>query len=103
MNTNLYILFPILLSDIVNPVLFAGVVLALGTARPFRYSLSLLCSDVVTYFVAGLFIALGLEAILNFLKNPRPIDFYIELVIGLVLLYVGMRAVFPGNSYREKP
>ena len=81
-------LFPILLVDIANPVLFALMVFAAGTKRPVLNSSSLLIGHTLAYFVAGIVIALGLEQISDVLENPKRIDFALGGVIGALLIWV---------------
>jgi len=81
---------PILVSDVLNPVLLAGVIFGLGSRRPFLNSTLLLLGWFVTYFAAGILLALGLDAIIDFFKTPRPIDFVIETVLGLLLIGLGV-------------
>ena len=80
-------LFPILLVDIANPVLFALMVFAAGTKRPVLNSSSLLIGHTLAYFAAGIAIAFGLEQISDFLENPRRIDFALGGVIGALLVW----------------
>ena len=54
-------LVPILLTDIVNPVLFAFMVYAVSTDRPIANSSALLLGHTVAYFVVGIVLATGLE------------------------------------------
>jgi hypothetical protein len=71
------VLFPILLTDIVNPVLFAFMVYAAGTGRPVLLSSSMLLGHTAAYFSAGIVLALFMESIATRLANPRMIDFVI--------------------------
>lgn len=79
---------PILLVDILNPVLFGFMVLAAGTARPILHSSMLLFGHTTAYFVAGILLANGLESIADRLENPKDVDFLISLLVGLVCLAV---------------
>jgi cytochrome c biogenesis protein CcdA len=82
------VLFPILLTDVVNPVLFAFMVYAAGSDRPVLLSSSMLLGHTAAYFSAGIVLALFMESIAARLANPRVIDFVIELILGLALLWV---------------
>ncbi len=82
------ILFPVLLTDVVNPVLFAFMVYAAGGGRPVLHSASMLLGHTVAYFSAGIVLALSMESISTRLANPRLIDFIIELILGLALLWL---------------
>lgn len=84
------ILFPILLTDVVNPVLFAFMVVAAASKRPVLTSSSMLLGHTVAYFSAGIVLAVFMETISEFFSNPRRIDFIIEIIIGLVLLWVAL-------------
>ncbi|MCA9016467.1 MAG: GAP family protein [Planctomycetaceae bacterium] len=82
-------LIPVLMADVINPVLFAFLVYAAGTNRPVVNSCGVLLGHTLAYYVAGVVIALGIESISNRLSNPQQIDYIIGLVIGLILLVVG--------------
>lgn len=85
------VFLPILLADIINPVLLAAVIFALGNRKPILFSTMVLLGWLVVYFGSGIVIAIGLESIMSFLNNPRPIDFYIELVVAALLLMFGLK------------
>jgi cytochrome c biogenesis protein CcdA len=80
-------LAPLLIVDVLNPVLFALMVLAVSSAKPIANSIALLSGHTLAYFISGVFIALGLEQITDRLGDPLPVDFIIELGIGLLLLW----------------
>lgn len=82
-------LIPVLIADVVNPVLFAFLVYAAGTNRPVVNSCGVLLGHTLAYYVAGVVIAIGIESISNRLSNPQQIDYIIGMVIGLILLWVG--------------
>lgn len=86
------ILIPILFADVFNLVLFAFLVYAAGTSRPVLNTTMALIGHTVAYFLAGILVALGLEQIADRLANPRTIDFVIELVVALLLLWVAFRS-----------
>jgi len=83
-------LTPLLVVDVINPVLFALLVVAIGTNRPIANSTAFLAGHTVSYLVAGIIIALGLNQITDRLNNPLPVDFVIELLIGLLLLWAAL-------------
>ncbi|MBT8127246.1 MAG: hypothetical protein HKP12_01005 [Gammaproteobacteria bacterium] len=91
MNDLWAVLVPILLADIVNPVLFAFLVYAAGTKKPVSTSTALLLGHTAAYFAAGIVIAIGLEQIENRLVNPKPVDFAFEFFVGVLLLWIGTR------------
>lgn len=82
-------LIPILIADLVNPVLFAFLVYAAGTNRPVVNSCAVLLGHTLAYYVAGVVIAIGIEQISDHLSNPQQIDYIIGFVIGVILLWVG--------------
>ncbi|MDJ0851788.1 MAG: GAP family protein [Myxococcota bacterium] len=84
------VLVPILVADVVNPVLLAGVIYELGSSRPVANSSALLLGHTTAYFFAGVALGIGIEAITERLANPEPIDFVIEGVLGVALLAVGV-------------
>jgi threonine/homoserine/homoserine lactone efflux protein len=86
------VLLPILLSDVLNPVLFTFMVYAAGTGRPVVASGAMLLGHTVAYFVGGIVIAIGLERISERLANPLTIDFVIEFIIAVVLLWLALRS-----------
>ena len=83
-------IIPFLIVDLLNPVLFALLVVAVGTNRPIANSVSLLGGHTLAYFGSGIAIAFGLEQITAWLSNPRPVDFVIELLIGLFCLWAAL-------------
>ena len=85
-------LIPLLVVDVLNPVLFALLVVAVSTSRPIANSTAFLAGHTASYFVSGIIIALGLNQITDRLSNPKPIDFVIELLIGLLLLWAALAA-----------
>ena len=93
------ILLPILLFDVLNPVLFALMVFAVGTRKPMANSLSLLAGHTVTYFVAGIVISFGVEQISNRLANPKSIDLVISGLVGAVCIVLALK---PNKSSSEQ-
>ncbi len=84
-------LTPILLADVLNPVLFAFLVYAAGTSRPIFNSTAMLLGHTSSYFSAGIIIALGLEKITSRLANPQRIDFILSLLVGILLLWAAYK------------
>jgi cytochrome c biogenesis protein CcdA len=82
------VLTPILLADVVNPVLFAFMVYAVGTDRPLINSVSALLGHTASYLGFGIALAFAFEAISTRLANPRPVDFGVGLLVGVLLLWV---------------
>ena len=94
-------LIPLLVVDILNPVLFALLVVAVGTSRPFANSTALIAGHTAAYFFSGVVIALGLTRITDRLNNPQPVDFVIELLLGLLFLWAAL-ASRDGKASEEK-
>jgi cytochrome c biogenesis protein CcdA len=83
-------LIPLLVVDVLNPVLFALMVVAVSTSRPIANSTAFLAGHTASYFLSGIIIALGLDRITDRLNNPLPVDFVIELLIGLSCLWAAL-------------
>jgi cytochrome c biogenesis protein CcdA len=94
---------PILLTDVINPVLLAAVIFSLGSRRPFLNSWAILLGWLIVYFLSGILLAMGLEAIMIFLQNPRPVDFYIQLLVAGLLLWFGITMVRKNNPRNKSP
>jgi cytochrome c biogenesis protein CcdA len=93
-------LLPLLVVDAINPVLFALLLVAVGSSRPLAISSAFLAGHTAAYFVSGLGIALALEQVKDRLDNPLPIDFVIQLLIGVLCLWAAL-AARGGNSTTE--
>lgn len=85
-------LVPLLLVDVLNPVLFALMIIAVSSSRPLAISGAFLAGHTAAYFVSGVGIALALEQIKDRLDNPLPIDFVIQLAIGILCLWAALAA-----------
>jgi cytochrome c biogenesis protein CcdA len=96
-------LIPLLIVDVLNPVLFALMLVAIGTSRPFANSIAFLAGHTASYFVSGIIIALGLEWILDRLENPLPVDFVLELLVGLACLWAALAARDGKASEQKEP
>ena len=86
------ILLPILLSDVVNPVLFAFMVYAAGSSRPVMSSSAMLLGHTLSYVSFGIVLTFGLERLSARLANPQSVDFVIEAVLAVVLLWLALQA-----------
>jgi cytochrome c biogenesis protein CcdA len=100
-------------TDALNPVLLAAVIYALGSRHPYASAIALLTGYAVSYFAAGIALALGFEAIFDYLRTPRPIDFLnlrtprpidflISSALGVVLLAFAWRTRRSGSSPRRR-
>jgi cytochrome c biogenesis protein CcdA len=94
------VLLPILLTDVVNPVLFAFMVYAAGTDRPVILSGSMLLGHTTAYFGAGIILAVFMEKIAAYFANPHTVDFVIGLILGLVLIWL---AIGSRNDTGKRP
>ena len=84
------VLVPILLADVVNPVLFGFIVYAAGTKSPVVTSSAALLGHTLAYFSVGVVLAPGIELLSERLANPHRIDFVISLVVGFLLLWAAI-------------
>ena len=103
MTELLTVLLPLLLVDVLNPVLFAAMLFATGSARPVLNSSAMLAGHTSAYFAAGIGIALGLETITDRLSNPEPVDYLVGLLVGLVCLYAAVSSRGGGASEPKEP
>jgi len=85
------ILLPILLSDVLNPVLFTFMVYAAGSKRPVSVSSAMLLGHTAAYMACGVILAYSIEKLSARLANPQTVDFVIELVIACALLWLVLR------------
>ena len=99
----LAILSPILVVDVLNPVIFAVLVFAAGSSQPVANSTAVLVGHTLAYFVAGVIVALGLEQVGDRLANPQQIDFAIGGVIGVLLLWLTFKIKRDGAAKAEQP
>ena len=97
------VLIPILLVDVLNPVLFAMLVFAAGSGRPVGNSSAILAGHTLAYFVAGVAIAHGMEQISDRLANPHRIDFIISGLVGAGLLLMVLPTKKQGAPKAAEP
>lgn len=86
------VLLPLLLVDVINPVLFALMLVALSSERPLGNSTALLAGHTLAYFFAGIVIALGLAQITSRLMNPHPVDFVVSTAVGIACLWAALKS-----------
>lgn len=87
MTELLAVITPLLLVDVINPVLFAALLFAAGSERPVANSSAMLLGHTLAYVVVGLVASLGIERLIERLANPQPVDFLIEFVLALASFY----------------
>ena len=91
---DLGMLFPILLSDVLNPVLFTFMLYAVGSNRPVATSSAMLSGHTAAYITSGVVLAYTLEKLSTRLANPQTIDFVIEFVIAIALIWYMLKLFF---------
>ena len=97
------VLLPILLVDVLNPVLFAMMVFAAGSKRPVINSSALLLGHTLAYFVAGVAVAHGIDRVADRIANPERIDFVIGGIIGVALLWFAIPMKKKGAPAANEP
>ena len=103
MNELFAVIPPLLLVDVLNPVLFAVLIFAAGSSRPVANSSALLLGHTLAYFVVGIAASYAVDALVERLANPKPIDIGIELVVGLACLYSVLASREGGASEPRNP
>lgn len=103
MTELLAVIAPFLLIDALNPVLFAVLIYAAGGARPIANSSAMLLGHTLAYFVVGLLASVGIEKLTQRLDNPLPVDFVIEFILGIALLYAALASRSGGASEAKSP
>ena len=96
-------ILPILLVDVVNPVLFATLVFAAGTSRSVANSTALLVGHTLAYFVAGIIVSVGIDQVADRLANPQRIDFVLSGLVGLGLLWMVVPTKKKGAPKANEP
>ncbi len=101
MSGLLITLTPISLVDSLSVVPFSVVVLAvlLSGPKPYLSSVSFLLGTALSYFAAGVLIAVGLgavvaqaaDALVHWFKNPSALDYVLSVIIGFGLVVLGYR------------
>ena len=97
------VLLPILLVDVLNPVLFAMMVFAAGSKRPVINSSALLLGHTLAYFIAGVAISHGIDQLADRLANPQRIDFALSGIIGLGLIWLVIPTKRDGAPTADEP
>ncbi len=106
MTELLVFLTPILVVDFVNPILLGLLVFAAASSRPVANSSMMLIGHTITYFVAGVGIAHGLEQITDRLvaywNNPPTLAFGLSIILGIVCFYWALRPP-QAKATQDKP
>ena len=66
-------------------------VYAAGSRRPVATSTAMLLGHTAAYMTSGVILAYGMEQLSTRLANPKTIDFVIELIIAIGLLWLVLR------------
>jgi cytochrome c biogenesis protein CcdA len=106
MTTLIGYLIPIVIADAANPVLLAAVIYALASRRPYAASISVLVGWFCVYLVSGVILAEGIDWIAARLASPGPIEFGVQLAVGVFMLWAGFQAVrasSPPKRAAKKP
>ena len=98
-----FVIPPLLLVDVLNPVLFAGLIFTADSNRPVANSSALLLGHTLAYFVIGIGASYAVDAIAERLANPKPVDFVVELIVGLACLYAALASREGGASGSRNP
>ena len=85
------LLIPILVADVLNPVLLAFLIYVAGGRHGVRDSCAGLLGHTVAYFCAGLILLWGFERIALLIAQPAAIDFVLSTLVGLFLLWAAYR------------
>jgi cytochrome c biogenesis protein CcdA len=96
-------ILPILLVDILNPVLFAILVFAAGSSRPVTNSSAVLAGHTLAYLLAGIGVSFGLEQVAERLANPQRVDFIISGLVGIGLLWMVLPTKKGGAPAAKEP
>ena len=96
-------LVPILLVDILNPVLFAMLVFAAGSSRSVTNSSAMLVGHTLAYFVAGIVVSAGIDQVADRLANPQRVDFILSGIIGIALLWMVVPTKKDGAPTADEP
>lgn len=80
------------LFDSLNPVTIAVHIYLLTTHCPILRTISFMLGIFVAYFLGGILIELGLDKVItNLFTNPGLIDFILQIILGIVLVWFGYK------------
>ncbi|MEH6569171.1 MAG: GAP family protein [Halioglobus sp.] len=92
------ILAPILLVDILNPVLLALLIFAASTDKPVANSAAMLLGHTITYFIAGYGLSFAVEKLSALMENPGAVDYAISGLLGVYCLYWSLKPAKPSTE-----
>lgn len=91
-------LAPILLVDMLNPILLALLIFAAGSDKPVANSAAMLLGHTLTYFVAGYGLSFGVEKLSALMDNPGQVDYVISGLLGVVCVYFAVKPTKPSTE-----
>lgn len=96
------VLLPILITDLVNPILLTGVLYGLGSNRPMVNSWIIIGAFFLSYFISGILIALGFDAFIDTFELTEGFAYSIELLVALLLIWIGYGQLKAGDTHPEE-
>ncbi len=91
-------LAPILLVDMLNPILLALLIFAASSDKPVANSAAMLLGHTLTYFVAGYGLSFGVEKLSALLDNPGTVDYVISGLLGVLCVYFAVKPTKPSTE-----
>ena len=98
MTDLLITLAPILLVDVLNPVLLAALIYAATRRQPVVNSSAMLLGHTLMYFSAGFLMSFGVDAVADRLSNPNRVDYTIGALIGAYCVYWALKPAKPASD-----
>ncbi len=102
MSTLIAILLPIVLIDMVNPILLAGVIYGLGSTHPFINGTAILISFFMTYLFSGVLFAMGLDFVMEMYHLPPIYDYVLELIVAALLFIFAWKIYHAPKAHPEE-
>ncbi|GAB4225490.1 MAG: hypothetical protein Tsb0021_00260 [Chlamydiales bacterium] len=102
MTTLILVLIPIVITDLINPILLAGIIYGLGSRQPIINAWTILFSFFISYFAAGIVIALGIEYFSKILDIPGSFDYVLEFIVAVLLFYFAWKMWRSGDEHLEE-
>jgi cytochrome c biogenesis protein CcdA len=91
-------LAPILLIDMLNPILLALLIFAASSDKPVANSAAMLLGHTLTYFFAGYLLSFGVEKLSAFMDNPGTTSFAISGLLGVLCVYFAVKPNKPSTE-----
>lgn len=96
------VLTPILLADMINPILLAAVLFGLGSFRPMVNTWAIIGTFFVSYFLSGVVIAIALEEFIHSFHLTEAFAYTFEFGVAVLLLWVGLDQIRKGDTHPEE-